>query len=441
MNICFVLPPFFFNPDSQGFNEMLVAEMAAVCEQYATTTICKEYPRDKADIYILAVQYREDVLSDWLKQSIAQCKNKGGMVIVGGKAASVEYEFILRQCDADFVFLGEIEETLEEILYLQTPLHKENIKRISGLAYMEEGRVEYKFRELKKPLDDYPLARYTYMGEGRKQYPICVMETSRCCHGKCNFCEGYLFRQQNYGNKYRVKSPERVVSEIEKAIDMYNCHIFSFSDDNFFADGNYGVERAEEIAKLIIEKKIRIRFTIECRADDVNYHTMSLLKKAGLCKVFIGIESGSQTVLNRYNKGTSVAQNHHAIKVLNDLRIPCHPGHILFDPLTTREELEETVSFFQPYLGNLFSFNDGFDSRLLFFPHGCAILQLYWPNQTAEFYDNVCYNGVRFSFLNPETELIYQKFVQNLNDPNKYSNCNLLERRIYCLKDALEETR
>lgn len=439
MKISFILPPFFFNPDSQGYNEMLASEMIASCGSNVNVYRCNEFPQTKSDIYLLTVQYREDVLSDWMKKCIAQCKQLGGIVMVAGKASSVEFEYILRECGADFVFLGEAEETLCEILSLQEPVNISSIKHIDGLAYVENNCVKFNLRELKNDLDDLAIPQYEYLEAGKTTYPVCVLETSRSCHGTCNFCEGFIFRNQNLGNKYRVKSPERVIEEIENVIQSYNYRIFSFSDDNFFADGNYGVERAEKIAKLLIEKRIRIRFTIECRADDVSFETMSLLKKAGLYKVFIGIESGSQTVLDRYRKGTTVAQNHNAIKVLNELNILCHPGHILFDPMTTRKELEDTVSFFTPYLNNFFSFNDGLDSRLLFFPHGCDILKLYWPNQSNEFYNNICYNGVKFSFMDPNIEHIYNRFVDLLRDTSKYKNCNLLERRIYCLKEALSK--
>ena len=52
MKICIILPPFFFNPDSQGFNEMLASEMIAVCESSADVSVCKEFPQNEADIFI-----------------------------------------------------------------------------------------------------------------------------------------------------------------------------------------------------------------------------------------------------------------------------------------------------------------------------------------------------------------------------------------------------
>ena len=266
------------------------------------------------------------------------------------------------------------------------------------------------------------------------------METSRSCHGECHFCEGYLFRKLNPGSGYSVKSADRVIQEIQYVIENYQYRVFSFSDDNFFADGSENAkQRVKDIANALIKNKIRIRFTIECRADDISEEIFTLLKRAGLCKVFVGIESGSQSVLNRYNKGTTVEENHKAIQILSKLNIKCHPGYILFDPYTTIQELHETVDFFEPYLEFLFSFSDGVDTRSLYFPYGCKSLETFWPNQSEKFYENICYNGIKFKFKSKEVEKVYEIYSNYLNDLSFCEGANLLKRRILSLKKALSD--
>ena len=171
MNICIILPPFFFNPDSQGFNEMLASEMVSVCESSADVSICKEFPQNKADIFIMTVQYREDVLSEWMQKSIMRCKQLGGIVMVSGKASSVEFAYILKNCGADFVFLGEAEETLSDLLSLSRPLDITQLKSVDGLAYIENDVVKYRLRKREETLDDYPMPHYRYLEEGKKIYP------------------------------------------------------------------------------------------------------------------------------------------------------------------------------------------------------------------------------------------------------------------------------
>ena len=135
------------------------------------------------------------------------------------------------------------------------------------------------------------------------------------------------------------------MDEIKFVVDTYHTRFFNIQDNNFFVDGNKGIERAEEIANLLIKKKVRIRFSIQCRAQDVQKELFRNLKKAGLYKAFIGFESGSQDVLNRYCKNSTVKDNVNTMQVLNELSIKCQPGYIFFDPFTTKEELQETVVF------------------------------------------------------------------------------------------------
>jgi len=447
INISFVLPPLFFNKDSIGFNEMLTSELAAICKKNRIHHfISNEKPEHKSSIYILPVQYRDDVFSEWMIQCIKMCKKIGSVVMVCGKSSSVEFRYILKYTEADYVFLGEADITLDEIVKELPEIPESQwhnrLKSIPGLAYINTNKIcKTEIRECKEPMDNLPMPEYEYLTFTNVKYPICVMETSRSCHGKCNFCEGYLFRCFNKGNEYRAKSPERVIEEMKYVINTYKCRIFSFSDDNFFADGNKGKQRAIEIANKLISNKIKAKFTIECRADDVEYDIFKLLKQAGLIKVFIGIESGSQSVLDRYHKGITVEDNHKAIRILQELNIKCHPGHILFDPKTTINELWDTVNFFETYISDFFSFQEGYDSRLLYYPQGCSIVQDFWPNKSKEFYEKVWYHGVECMFEHERTEKVYLKYCEYINDQNLFSGTNMLQRRIYCLKKALIETK
>jgi len=433
----------FFNRDSTGFSEMLASELMAVSNTCGVELrVENEYPKHKCDYYVYPVQYREDVLSSWLSYSIERCKRQNSLVFVCGKSSAVEYRYILEHTSADFVLLGECDITFKEILTIcqNAEVNKciEQIKHVCGVSYREGDRiVKSKKRTITGNMDELPLPRYEYLAD-RQNYRICVMESSRCCHGKCNFCEGHLFRSFCAGIENRGKSPERIVEEIQYVVDTYGCRVFSFADDNFMMDSEKGLTRAINLAELLLLKKLRIRFTIECRADDIQLEVFQLLKRAGLIKVFVGLESGAQSVLDRYHKGTTVDDNHHAVKTLNRLHIMCHPGHILFDPKTTPQELKETVAFFEQYLDSLFSFDSGDGDRLLYYPCGCSIVDAFWPDRSEQFYRQVWYSGIPCPFENETTKKIYEVFRENMNQSEKYSSDNILKRRILCLKSAIE---
>ena len=89
----------------------------------------------------------------------------------------------------------------------------------------------------------------------------------------------------------------------------YKINHFKIIDDNFFAD----VKRAKEIAQGILDKKLKFTWDVECRADYfrddcVNDSLLALMRKAGCRLVFVGVESGNQTILDNIHKKTSTSQ-------------------------------------------------------------------------------------------------------------------------------------
>lgn len=96
---------------------------------------------------------------------------------------------------------------------------------------------------------------------------------------------------------------------------------------------------------LTVFESLGVEFVIECRVTDVEFPLFSLLKKAGLKRVHIGIESGLQRMLNSLDKHTTVEQNMKAISILKELGIEFHPNFILVDPETTLEELRQSLTF------------------------------------------------------------------------------------------------
>ena len=107
-----------------------------------------------------------------------------------------------------------------------------------------------------------------------------------------------------------MKSPEGVLQEIKTIREKY---IF-LADDNFLLS----VPRAKRIAELILENKMKKRFTFQARSDSIVQHpeVIPLLKKAGFWKVFIGFEKIDEEALGQLNKHNSVENNEEALQIL-----------------------------------------------------------------------------------------------------------------------------
>lgn len=92
---------------------------------------------------------------------------------------------------------------------------------------------------------------------------------------------------------------------------------------------------------------MKIHYSIECRADNVEKELFALLRSSGLKRVFLGMESGSQTVLDRFKKDITVEENITAIKILSGFDIYVTIGFIMFDDRTNLSEINENLTFIQ----------------------------------------------------------------------------------------------
>jgi len=138
-----------------------------------------------------------------------------------------------------------------------------------------------------------------------------------------------------------------VIDEMTDLVEKWGVRMFRFSDDNFLGSCQKGKMRARELATLLIERDLGVKFIIECRVTDVEYPLFSLLKRAGLTRVHLGIESGIPRMLENFSKHATPEQNKEAISMLKELGIEYHPNFILVDPETTLEELRQNLVFFR----------------------------------------------------------------------------------------------
>jgi radical SAM superfamily enzyme YgiQ (UPF0313 family) len=117
------------------------------------------------------------------------------------------------------------------------------------------------------------------------------------------------------------------------------------NDANFIGGSTNARARARKIAEGILDRKLDLEIRIQCRVNDVEEELFAMLKKAGLTRVYLGIESGSQTVLDRFKKDATVQQNIEALKTLAKLDLFVAMGFIMFDDRMSFNELNENITF------------------------------------------------------------------------------------------------
>lgn len=276
-------------------------------------------------------------------------KNKGykGKIVIGGIFPTLASQEILQNfSQIDIIVLGEGEKTLLELY--QASKEKKTLENLKGIAYQENGEIFVNQPcKLVDNLDFFPDPSRDTLSLAIKHGGCISISSSRGCFGSCSFCSIYSFYKMLPGRNYRYRSVERVLDEIERLVKETGEHKVMFVDAEFIGSGQKGKERAISLAEGIIKKKLNIRFRIEARADNIDEEVLKVLKEAGLAYVFLGVESGIQNALNRFNKSTTVEDNLKAIRLLKKLAIPTGIGFIMFDPYTTLSEVIENAEFLE----------------------------------------------------------------------------------------------
>ena len=254
-----------------------------------------------------------------------------------------EYPFI------GSITIGEPEETFLELAdAVINNSANSALSTIDGLAFngsdcKTDNIVRNRPRTPSTTLDTLPSPyRNDYELKKKKGISTYIL-SSRGCYGKCTFC--YLDNFYGDESQWRGRSPENIFKEISDIYDKHGERYFYFADANFFGPGRKGKERARELAKLLIDNGINIKFGVECRVNDVEDTTIETLVRSGLVDVFLGVESGSQRSLAKFRKFTTVEENRSAIYTLRKYGIEPNYGFIMFEPDSSLADVRANFEF------------------------------------------------------------------------------------------------
>ncbi len=261
-----------------------------------------------------------------------------GIIILGGIHISNLPESFNSIFDIGVV--GEGEETIKELLefIFQYGLDKSKLKEIKGLVFYDQSGnlVLTQRRELIKDLDKLP---FPYRKEVGKKTFIHML-TSRGCPFKCVYCSSTSF----WGKQIRFFSPAYVVEEMLDLILNHKVKHISIWDDLFTVN----IKRLSEIVALINSKKKyfkNITFGVTTRGNVVDEDICKFMKEMNVTRVALGIESGSDRMLKKLNRGMTVEQVRKSIELLQKYNFNVHGGFIIGSPDETIEDLKATYEF------------------------------------------------------------------------------------------------
>lgn len=273
-------------------------------------------------------------------------------VIIFGHYVTQFAEDILKKSQADYAILGEPDFIFSNLLSALTgniKLEDVNgiIVRKSDNEFIKQGKDERIPNPNELPQPAYDLLPKDAYYEPMLPRPYSLIQTARGCPYPCSFCV------KSYGQKLTIQSPERIVAEIQYLIKTQGIKSLRFIDDTFTVNKR----RVIEICKALIEQKIKLQWCCLSRTDNLTEEMLHWMKKSGCTRIYFGLESGSQRILDLYQKNIDINE---AVKTLHLCRkygIETVGFFMSGYPEETEEDFAQTISFAQKANLNFASIN------------------------------------------------------------------------------------
>jgi len=270
------------------------------------------------------------------------------IVVAGGPHPSVAAEDVLKDPSVDFVVRGEGEYTFAELLK-GLEQGRTDWSECMGLSWRKDGVVTHNpDRPPPQKLDEMPFptwdlidhAKYHKVPRGGVIYAhkeFATMFSSRACPWRCTYCHN------SYGKVFRERSAEHVLAEIDLLVTKYGVKELVFMDDIF----NFRPARAKAIAQGIIDRgyKLALTFPNGFRGDILDEELVVLLKKAGMYRCMVAVESASPRLQKVMQKNLKIDKVRKIVEFIASQGVMVHGAFMLGFPSETEEEMNETIEW------------------------------------------------------------------------------------------------
>jgi radical SAM superfamily enzyme YgiQ (UPF0313 family) len=332
--------------------------------------------------------------------------------------------------DADYIVLGEGEAPLKELVERLNA--GQSIKGMKSIGYCDENgeMVICDERSWIEDLDNHVLpARHKvdmdqYLGAAK----AATMVTSRGCPFACTFCTAPTM----YQKRFKARSPEKIVEEMEFLIKEYNVREFVFQDENI----TFNMDRIEAVADLIIEKKLGVSWFAEegVLIARLNERLVHKLAKSGFSELRLPVESGDAGILHKMKKPLKLTKVQPIVDAARAAGLKVVSFLLLGLPGESEENMRTTAAF---------AWETGFDWN---------VLSLILPLPGTEIYRDMIEQGKIVDYVDLEkyaspangvsdlpTEQLIDLRVELNHMLNFEQNYNLTRGNIFVAIDYFEE--
>ena len=275
-------------------------------------------------------------------------------VVVGGQMVSPTPEFAVAITGADIGVIGEGELTLANLARAlrdgQDPVSVPGMVVRGELDFVQTGPGEY-IKDLTQlpaiPFELFPEEKWLHAGKMFTHNPqpqwryddrVISIHGGRGCPFRCNFCYHH--------SRIRYRKVEDMMQEAQEWLTRFDGNMLMFNDDLVLATP----KRAEKLVELVAGLDRKVDYRITCRFDVLSRIDDALLremKRTGLRIVALGIESGSQRILDIMDKRITVDQIRDGVERLARYGIFAS-GNFMFGQISeTREDAEASIALMQ----------------------------------------------------------------------------------------------
>lgn len=266
------------------------------------------------------------------------------ILVAGGAHATVLPEDLLAPGAFDFVVRGEAEETLPDLI--EAVLAGSDLGAIAGLSWRRQGDLVHNpDRPRSSRLDQFPYPDWSlfplkcYSSLARRNDYCLPIITSRGCPFACTFCYKGIS-----GQRPRMRSPEDVVEEWQFLVERYGVREIAVIDDAFTID----TDRVTQICERLVARgldTIPWSTTNGIRVDQISPAMLQVMRRAGCYRVYFGIESGVQNVIDTLNKQITLDQARDAVRLARAAGLEVG-GYFMVGNIGEREaDMDATIDF------------------------------------------------------------------------------------------------
>ncbi len=242
--------------------------------------------------------------------------------------------------DLDGIVRGEPELTIREAA--ERLRLKKSLAGVHGLSLRERDQIRhYPDRDSanldKLPFPAWHLVKRDLYRMPFSNRPFLLVGTNRGCPYGCEFCADSTY----YGRKIRLKSPERLVRELDWIKTKFGIRDFLFWAESF----TLNPEWTKDVAKAIIKARLDIAWVCNSRPDQVDPELLERIHAAGCWMIGYGLESGSDEMLKAMNKKVTVDQNREAVLMAKRAHLDVTAHMVIGFPGETEDTIRKTIEF------------------------------------------------------------------------------------------------